>query len=95
MANKSISFTGDELEALYELSRYALRSPESVEDPDASALRKAARKLRQAALESLCNHCHDRFSRRSNGLCDPCDRFERKYGVLPTGDTLTARGANS
>lgn len=91
MASKSISFTGDELEALYDLTRFALRSPESVEDPDASALRKAARKLRQAALDSLCNHCHDRFSRRGNGLCDPCDRYDRKHGHLPISRILASR----
>jgi hypothetical protein len=91
LASKSIRFTGGELEALYELARYALRSPDSVEDPDASELRRAARKLRQAALDALCSHCKDRFSRRNNGLCDPCHTYQEKYGVLPATELLGKR----
>jgi hypothetical protein len=91
LANKSIRLTGEELEALYELSRFALRSPTSIEDPDARPLRSAAKKLRSAALDALCKHCRDRFSRRKNGLCDACNLYVHNHGKLPGGDTFVRR----
>jgi len=38
-----------------------------------------------------CTHCELTLSRRSNGLCDACDRYERKYSKLPSEATIAER----
>lgn len=38
-----------------------------------------------------CSHCRSRPTRRTSGLCDACDSYSRKYGVLPSLRVLNRR----
>ncbi len=49
-------------------------------------------KMLLAALPAVrCRWCKQNSTRRSNQLCDPCDRYERRNGSLPTAEVLLRR----
>lgn len=54
-------------------------------DPDAVA------KLHRAVPDPVwCSHC-DAEPVRANGICSPCESYDRKYGVLPPHEVLVKR----
>ena len=87
----NVNLTKDEVKALYELGRYALRSREAQADPDAQPLVGAMKKLQTAAAKSMCRHCAERMANRRDRICDQCAGYRKKYGILPANRTLRNR----
>lgn len=54
----------------------------------------ADRKLADAQRGGLCSHCGSGTGRGTNGWCEPCDAYQRKYdGRLPSEETIVKRSA--
>ena len=87
----NVNLTKDEVKALYELGRYALRSRDAQADPDAQGLVSAMSKLRRIARTMVCAHCGERLASRKDRICDTCHNHRRKFGRLPNSRALTNR----
>ena len=89
-----VDLTLDEVLALHDLAAYAFAfNRKSHEDPDTADLRKAKAKLEKAAKAAQCKHCRERFSRRKDRICDPCNTYRSKYGRLPAHDVVARRAS--
>jgi hypothetical protein len=88
----SINLSQKEIDML--LTSITLATGHMVANPDAGfdtdPYNTLGRKL-ERYLHPPCSHCRQSPSRRSNGLCDACNSYERKQGRLPGATVLEMR----
>jgi hypothetical protein len=88
MANVAIELTMLELEALRKAVFAALVQPALTIEIGEDLLLGADKKLAAAGRGGLCVHCGERAGSGTEGLCNRCTAYRRKYERLPSEETL-------
>lgn len=96
-AEPTLDLSLEEIQAVDTILYGALQALDQLDEEDRADLelakkvalvRSARRKLASAAPRGLCRHCKDREKRGNSPYCKRCQDYDRKYGKLPTEETL-------